>query len=111
MSALFPTNHAALRFAQRSVRPADIELILRAGSWINGDTVCLTDRDADDKIESIKFELGRTRCPSRLQELKRQLQRLSHLRRAELVLIDDRIVTSVRPGKKRLKRQMRRSQW
>ncbi len=77
MSTLIPTGHAALRMAQRSIRPKDSELILLIGTRVDGGYLV---REKDyQEAERI------------LKELLRRLRRLVGKR---LIVADDRIVTA-----------------
>ena len=84
------TNHAQTRFAQRNLKPEDLELILIHGTE-TGDGVLLTRKDALREIE----------------HLKGTMKRFKRLADTYVVADCGTIITSYRPGRRTMKRVSR----
>ena len=72
------TPHAEARMQQRGMRRGDETLILEFGTRIDDETWILLDRDVDQAMK----------------DMKRMMQRLSHLSCRKVVMRGDRVITS-----------------
>lgn len=84
------TLHASLRCAQRRVRPEDLDLAMRLGTFTEDGILV---RDAD--------------VQPHLAELKQQMNRLERLKGLYIACPGEAVVTVYRPSRRREKRILR----
>ena len=52
------SNHAVTRIQQRGIRGKDIEMVIKAGTTIDDDSIVLLSRDVDREIKRRKQEIA-----------------------------------------------------
>ena len=92
MSDMIFTRHAETRTQQRAIRNADIRLIQEFGTPVDTDTWLMRSRDVAREIEN----------------LKREIRRLSRLRNRKVVIRDKLVVTAYPSRPADQKRALRR---
>ena len=103
MNALVHSRHAEQRMGQRGIRPSGLDLVLRHGSIIDGDTHAiyfLKSKDAQREIE---------RLNNQIRYLKRDIQMLERMRGVKVVVADGTVVTCYRSNQRDQKRISRRA--
>ena len=84
------TEHAKIRMKQRGVSDKDLQLVLEVGEHF-GDGYAMTNKAIDEYQ----------------QKLKKQLQRLDHLRGHYIVVSNDSLITTYHPSLKSFKHKNR----
>lgn len=95
MFDLICTHHAEQRMNQRSIRPSEVRLVMHAASQVAEDAFILTNSDVDREI----------------QQRKKEIQQLEHLRGVKLIVEHGVLVTAYRAeaaNHKRANRSRRR---
>ncbi len=124
MTILSFSQHARARMQQRSLSAWDCEFIAKSGTAIRRDRIQLLDRDVrrettartlaiarlarDLKVRSVdRGPADISRHQSRIQALKREIERIEKLRGALIVQVGATVVTCMHPNERSKRRASR----